>query len=587
VSNEIKLSGAGPDYQDFWTIPADARTGRYEIDLWLRDDASRIEYPGAASFAVHRKLVRVDRVEFDRQFFVSGDPIACRIAVKNDSGRPLKGLRVEFSDSYFPWIAPGKYQKPVSPSFVAESVSLEPGAARIVSSPRATVAERVKQPSVVTYAVVIWDHDRKNIYDLFFTGPVFIHPPGIEKPKAYPFLYLYPELKYLGTNAYRRFYPPQLSSPSITFDTNHTMFPAGAAGDIGFTLTNDSGKPWRGVSVEARLLAPGGKEALKLAVARDMNLETGADPLKKSVHVPFPGEAGLYVLEVEAADRDGNVVARNRLELGVNPLPKSILIFAAHQDDDTAHPATIRAAVENGIPIHFVYFTSGDAGGCDRYYQRSCGPAEAMDFGELRMEESRASLAHEGVPRGNIAFLGLPDGGSEQIWYEHPDPAKPYLSVLLASDHAPYADAATPNLPYARRSAVDAAKQYIRKYKPEVIITGHPDEGHVDHRTNNWFVVKAMQELLKVGELSPGVVMLVDQVYGPGMQKAAPYRYQKRVLHVSGEVAARGQEATWFYQSQDGNHFQGALQTFDQLPREEVHWQILDWQQHEGWNEKR
>lgn len=55
----------------------------------------------------------------------------------------------------------------------------------------------------------------------------------------------------------------------------------------------------------------------------------------------------------------------------------------------------------------------------------------------------------------------------------------------------------------------------------------------------------------------------------------------------SGEAAARGQEATWYYQSQDGNHFQGALQTFDQLPREEVHWQILDWPEHEGWNENR
>src|SRR2546422_1673947 len=38
------------------------------------------------------------------------------------------------------------------------------------------------------------------------------------------------------------------------------------------------------------------------------------------------------------------------------------LIFCAHPDDEGAHHGVIRAAVENHIPIHFVYFTSGDAG---------------------------------------------------------------------------------------------------------------------------------------------------------------------------------------------------------------------------------
>ena len=98
----------------------------------------------------------------------------------------------------------------------------------------------------------------------------------------------------------------------------------------------------------------------------------------------------------------------------------------------------IRAAVENHIPIHFVYFTSGDAGSCDRYYEHSCAPAEALNFGVLRMEEARRSVGHLGVPRENIYFLGLPDGGSGQIWYDHVEASNPYLSVLLASEHAPY-----------------------------------------------------------------------------------------------------------------------------------------------------
>lgn len=46
-------------------------------------------------------------------------------------------------------------------------------------------------------------------------------------------------------------------------------------------------------------------------------------------------------------------------------------------------------------------------------------------------------------------------------------------------------------------------------------------------------------------------------------------------------VRARAQEAYWFYQSQDGNHCQGVLKPLSELPREEMHWRILDWTEHE------
>ena len=109
----------------------------------------------------------------------------------------------------------------------------------------------------------------------------------------------------------------------------------------------------------------------------------------------------------------------------------------------------------------------------------------------------------------------------------------------------------------------------------------------MDHRTNNWFVVKALQELLREGGISSATILLTDQSYGPGPQAHAPYRYQKRVFWVSGEAMALAQEAGWFYQSQDGNRAEANLRAFDQLRRQEVHWQILDWQDHEGWNETR
>ncbi len=121
-----------------------------------------------------------------------------------------------------------------------------------------------------------------------------------------------------------------------------------------------------------------------------------------------------------------------------------------------------------------------------------------------------------------------------------------------------------------------------------MIITGHPDERHVDHRTGNWIVVKAMQQLLREGAISRDTKLIVDQVYGPAPAKPAPYHYEKQTLYVSGEAARLGQEATWYYQSQDGNHEQANITDFDKLPRHEAypHFRILDWQEHEGWNER-
>jgi LmbE family N-acetylglucosaminyl deacetylase len=337
---------------------------------------------------------------------------------------------------------------------------------------------------------------------------------------------------------------------------------------------------WRRASIHTRVLDTGGR-ALESDTVRGTIPGTHAVKLK-------PMDLGRYIFEVSVQLPGRITVAHNRLEFAVNPLPKSILVFCAHQDDDTAHPAIIRAAVENNIPIHVVYFTSGGGNGCDRYYMHGCDPARAMDFGEVRMGEARASLGHLGVPRENIFFLGLPDGGLGQVWSRHLKADDPYLSELLATDHSPFRDAAIPNLPYSRDAALAAAKDFIIRYKPDMIITGHPDERHVDHRTNNWIVVKAMQELLRDGKLSRDTQLIVDVAYGESRRKHAPYKYEKHTLYVSGEVARIGQEALWYYQSQDGNHQQANIIKYDKLPREEPypHARILDWQDHEGWNEQ-
>ncbi len=565
---------ASPGFTKLWTIPPDARTGRYEVDV----NGNR----NVTSFAVHRKSARIARVELERTFYSNGDPINCKVTIRNLLNHPLEGVRVEFAPFYYPWIAPAPDDPKMTPAVLTDSLTLPAGGEKELIGERVAVARVGDHPRVTGYAIVVWDRQREHVLDLAFTPPVFLRPPNTEYPKAYPFLYLYPTLADVAqkATAYRDFYPPDFVSPIIQFDTSHTIFPSGTKPDLAFHIHPAADENVTGAKLRGRVLNTDDS-----AVSSE---ETMPLPGSTGGHATLPAlPDGRYIYQLSLVAANGTVMARNKIEFALDALPKSILIFCAHQDDDTAHPALIRAAIENHIPIHIVYFTSGDAGGCDRYYQNSCDAARAMDFGETRMAESRASLAHLGVPPEDVSFLGLPDGGMEEIWLNHHTAADPYLSVLLASDHAPYTNLVQPNLPFSRDPVVDIAKDFIRKYQPELIVTGHPEERHVDHRTNNWIVVRAMQALLREGAISPQTRMLVDLSYGGTSWIHSPYRYEHQTFYVPGEVAKLGQEALWFYQTQDGNHQQGDLMKYAKLPRGEAypHLWLLDWQKYEGWNE--
>jgi LmbE family N-acetylglucosaminyl deacetylase len=132
---------------------------------------------------------------------------------------------------------------------------------------------------------------------------------------------------------------------------------------------------------------------------------------------------------------------------------------------------------------------------------------------------------------------------------------------------------------------IEAIRQILTDFHPAMIALTHPDERDGDHRTASWFAIKACQELLKVKGLDAQTVVVADQAGGAGVSKPAPYKYENFVVHLSGEAAALKQEMAWIYQSQDGNHAEGARKTLAELPREEKHLRIMDWQEHEGWDE--
>ena len=576
INPRVEISGSA--YTPLWKIPDNARTGRYDVDVKLSNGS---QVTSATSFAVHRQFAKIESVELDQTFYTTGDSVNPTIVVRNLSDRPLSHLQVEFEPYNYPWIAPAPDEPPIWKHIVANELQLRPGEEKTFHVQNAAVIDAGKQPVGIYYSVVIRDTQHPDrIYDLAFALPAFSRPPNMELPKQYPFLYLYWHLSDVPkSQSYRHFYPPEYVSDVIHFDTSHTMFPTGSSPEVLFQVKPPAEMP------------PSTRLRIHITDAQQHQLEnkTLSGPIAGPHQLTLQPQApGLYMVHVLLTGPDGAILAQNQLEFAVNDLPKSILIFAAHEDDDTAHPGIIRAAAENHIPIHFVYFTSGDAGGCDRFFMHSCDAARAMDFGEVRMDESRASLGHLGIAPENLFFLGLPDGGMGQIWYDHPYSNNPYLSVLLATEHSPYRESAIPNLPYSRDAAVAAAKQFIQRFKPDLIITGHPDERHIDHRTNNWIVVKAMQELLHQGVISQDTKLVVDVSYGPIPGRHAPYHYEKQTFYVSGQAAKLGQEAAWYYESQDGNHQQADIIDFAKLPRHEPnpHYRILDWFDHEGWNDR-
>ena len=358
-------------YRRLWSIPSNARTGRYEVDLLGRDAKSHqtvFSLPGAASFVVYKKLVRIDDIKLDKTFYASGDAVSADFTIANLTRAALTGLRVEFSNRYWPWIAGPADAARASVVTIDKNVSLAPGETKRLRAPRVEVADEVKEPSTHQYGVVVWDHARKEVLAIAFSPLAFFHPPGVADPRPYSGWYVYPTLSAVKTTSYRHFYPVGLESPVIQFDHSHTMFAAGAEVSAQFTVTNPTHDEWKGISIRYRVLGPDGAEQSHQTAAGPLDLAPGATSAKFEAGFETSAQAaGLYRVEAEVITTGGERLASETLELAVNPLPKSILIFCAHEDDEGGYSGLARAAIENHIPIHYVYFTSGDAGSCDVY----------------------------------------------------------------------------------------------------------------------------------------------------------------------------------------------------------------------------
>jgi LmbE family N-acetylglucosaminyl deacetylase len=562
-------------------------------------------------FVVYTKVVRISRVTLDKTVYNVGEPIKCEVGLENLSDADMKGLRVEFSNANYPWISlysQGGHDNPdLAIRMLREHLDIPAGTAVTVPMITAGTAtflrgkqrdvmgsgialgnEKIPPPEVDTYTVALWNADRTKLYDMQFTPPAIVRAWDRELPKPYSRNFTHPYNSFIDFTKYREFYAPGQISAAVRADPSHTLYRPGDTVKIAVTLKNSGDEAWSGASLQARITDFRGREVYSGTLASGIDLATSATQkvAADAWTIPSTETPGTYPVELTLAGSGGKLLARTTTEIAVNELPASLMVICAHEDDEQAYTGLIRAAVEARIPVQVLILTAGDVGACERYFDKPCGPNEAREFGTVRLEESAEVLEHLGLSRDKLIDLGLPDGGSGAIWFEHKDSSDPFLSIYLACDHAPYENVYKPNLPYARDAVIEAIRQIITNFHPAIIALTGPDERHVDHRTANWFAIKACQALLKQKALDPQTIVLADQVYGSGGFKPAPYKYENFVVHLSGEAAAMKQEVTWIYQSQDGNLAEGERKTLAELPREEKHLRIMDWQEHEGWNEQ-
>ena len=184
------------------------------------------------------------------------------------------------------------------------------------------------------------------------------------------------------------------------------------------------------------------------------------------------------------------------------PVPASrdrILILAPHCDDDAvACGGLIAEAVAARAAVHIAYITNGDGFRVVAekvFSETSVPPQDYLKLAALRQREALAAASELGVPRRQVTFLGYPDRGSEPMWLYHWDPGHPFTGPYTRADHNPYQTSLRPGAPYAGRSLLDDLETVIRRFRPTIVITGHPADHHPDHSTLYCYTVAALHEL--------------------------------------------------------------------------------------------
>jgi LmbE family N-acetylglucosaminyl deacetylase len=211
--------------------------------------------------------------------------------------------------------------------------------------------------------------------------------------------------------------------------------------------------------------------------------------------------------------------------LGLPARPR-VMVFAPHPDDETiALGGLIARLARAGAPVRVVFVTNGD--GYPRAVEQDFDverptDADYVAFGALRQREAVAALAHLGVSRRQIRFLGFPDGGLADLWRAHWLPSHPYTS--------PYTGEASPpddGVGFDGQDLTSALVRAIADFRPTVIVMPHPYDTHLDHAHTSYFVTEALTRVQARGSLPSKVAVLTYVVHYPSWPATAPPAFDR------------------------------------------------------------
>ena len=256
-----------------------------------------------------------------------------------------------------------------------------------------------------------------------------------------------------------------------------------------------------------------------------------------------------------AAVPDARPIPAPRRPVAIRPLglpthPR-VVLFAPHPDDETLGAGGLLYRLARaGAAVQVVFVTNGD--GYPHAVQEDLGvkhptDADYIAFGELRQREALAALAHLGVGRRSVRFLGFPDDGLAQLWRTHWLASHPYTSPYTKENKPPDAD----TVGYDGEDLTSVIRRVLVEFRPSVVVMPHPYDTHLDHAHASYFVTEALSELQASGALVHDVAVLTYLVHypswpvtpGPAFDRAVPLRDLPDTVWTEAELTPRELDA--------------------------------------------
>ena len=187
-----------------------------------------------------------------------------------------------------------------------------------------------------------------------------------------------------------------------------------------------------------------------------------------------------------------------------------VLVIAPHPDDECIAAAGLLAELrKRGVRVLVVLVTCGDGSRSAAQAfsnKQEPSPVDYRALGECRSQESLRAMGALGVGRGDVVFLGYPDGSLGCLWNEGWDPEM--TQAANGALQSPYMFSYTIKVPYCERNLAGDIEALLRKYSPGTIIYPHAEDANPDHAAVNAFVQYA---LIKTGSNAREYTYLVHK----------------------------------------------------------------------------